>query len=62
MGYGDESQKPCTTNLDNLFDTSNFVSVLPRDFAKIGLDFETTMVLLLTNLLGTVGHADRFDP
>ena len=45
-------------NRDNLFDPTNVVSVPTNDFAKIGLAFETTIVLSFLNLSGTIVQAD----
>ena len=46
---------------------SNFLPRISRvfptnDFAKVGLALETTIVLSLMKLSGTIGHADRLDP
>ena len=55
-------KSPVTTERDNLFDLMNFVNSPTSDCARIGLALETTMVLSLMNLFGTIGHAVRFDP
>ena len=53
---------PATTKRGDLFDLTSFVNVPTSDCARIGLALETTMVLRLMNLFGSIGHAVRFDP
>ena len=48
---------PATTKRDNLFYQTNFVNAP----ARIGLAFETTMVLRLMVLFRTIGHASLVD-
>ena len=63
MGCGEGTQEPLPPRKrDNQLDPTNFSSVPTNESAKIRAALETTIVLILMNLFGTVGRADGFDP